>query len=203
MTDLFDRWRGIWEGLNDRERLLVGALGAVAVLFILGFPLLLTVSQNSTIEEENAALRGALALIEENRPELEIRSEMRRTSTEKYAHKTPPLGSFLEGEAVTQGLTIREVTDQPEKSFGSYRRRGVSASINEAGLTGVMNLLSTLARSPYPLAVDLIQIEHYQAGDVYRLKLGVLTYDRAASGDDETEADNSKKAQSPLRPTGG
>jgi hypothetical protein len=203
MSSLIDRLRGMWDGLNDRERLLVGALGGVAVFCVLGFPLLWTVSQNSAIREENAALRGALALIEEHRAELEIRSEMRRTAASRYTHKTPPLGSFLEGEAVKQGLTIREVTDQPEKAFGNYHRRGVSASINEAGLTSVMNLLSALASSPYPLAMDLIQIEHYQAGDTYRLKLGVLTYDRTASGDDDTDADKNTKPKSPLRPTGG
>lgn len=201
MNALIDRLRGRWDGLNDRERLLVGALGGVAMLCILGFPLFLTASQNSTLDDENAALRSALGLIAEHRAELEVRSEMRRTAAARYTHKTPPLGSFLEAEAVKQGLTIREVTDQPEKAFGSYHRRGVSASINEAGLTGIMNLLSALASSPYPLAMDLIQIEHYQAGDTYRLKLGVLTFDRTGPGDDD--ADTTTKSKTNLRPTGG
>ena len=52
------------------------------------------------------------------------------------------------------------------------------ASINDVGLTGIVDLLSGIETSPYPVAVDHIQIEHYQPGDSYRVKVGVLTFDK-------------------------
>jgi hypothetical protein len=181
MNALLDRVRGFWDGLNDRERRLVGAMLAMLVALVLGFPLFWTAHQNGGIEEENLALREALELISEHRDELRLLAETRRTSAARYRNRTPSLGSFLEGEAKKHDLTIREVTDQPEKAFGNYHRRSVSASTNEAGLTPIVNMLSGIVSSPYPVAIEHIQLEHYQPGDTYRFKLGVLTFDQKAA----------------------
>jgi hypothetical protein len=180
MNALLERLRGFWEGLNERERRLMGAMLAVLVAFVLGFPLFWTARQNGAIEEENLALHEALDLIAERRDELRALADTRRTSAARYRNRTPSLGSFLEGEAKKHDLTIREVTDQPEKAFGSYHRRSVSASTNDAGLTPIVNLLSGIVSSPYPVAIEHIQLEHYQPGDTYRFKLGVLTFDQKA-----------------------
>jgi hypothetical protein len=195
MNRLIDRLRGFWDDLNDRERRMVGALGALFVAFVLGFPLFWTARENSAIEEENEQLRAVLELIGERGVQLEQLAEARRTASQRYAQRTPPLGSFLEDEAKRQGLTLREVTDQPEKSVGNYHRRSVTASIQDANLTGVVNLLSAIAGSRYPVAVESIQLEHYQPGDNYRFKIGVVTFDRksAAATTDES-AKGGKKA---------
>ena len=178
MRDLLERLRNVWEGLNERERRLFAVLGALFSAFLLGFPLLWTTSQNSDIEDHNEQLRGVLELIAKERPRLQQLADARRTATARYANKTPPLGSFLEGEASKHGLTLREVTDQPEKSTGNYRRRSATASIVDADLTAVVNLLSGIVASAYPVAIQQVQIEHYQPGDKYRLSFGVVTFDR-------------------------
>ena len=178
MNPTLDRLRAIWDELNDREQLMVAALAAVAAFCILAFPLLWTARQNAEIEDQNAQLRAALALIGQHRAELQQAAEGRKQAALRYTHHTPPLGTFLEGEAKKHSLTIREVTDQPEKATGNYHRRSVRASINDVGLTGIMDLLSGIVSSENPVAVDQIQIEHYQAGDTYKFKLGVLTFDK-------------------------
>jgi hypothetical protein len=185
MTSLLDRLRGAWDDLNDRERRLVSVLGAIAVAFVLGFPLFWTASENADIEAENTKLREVLELMGQRRPQLQLMAEARRTASQRYARPSPPLGSYLEGEAGKQALTIREVTDQPEKTVGNFRRRSVTAAINEAGLTAIVNLLSDVASSAYPVAVESIQLEHYQPGDTYRFKLGIVTFDRKRSSDSE------------------
>jgi len=197
MTRLLDRLRGAWDDLNDRERRLVGALGTVLIAFVLGFPLFWTARENAEIEAENEKLREVLDLMGQRRSQLQQLAEARRSASERYARRTPPLGSFLEDEAKQQGLTIREVTDQPEKSIGNYRRRGVTASINDSGLTGIVNLLSAIEGSPYPVAVESIQLEHYQPGDTYRFKIGVVAFDRQQrkAGDEDD-----KEARSGARP---
>jgi hypothetical protein len=185
---LLERLRETWEALNERERLLVGGLGAVAAVFLLGFPLFWTARQNAEIEERNAELRSVLELIAAKRPQLQQLQQARAESQQRYRNRTPPLGSFVESEAKRHNLTIREVTDQPQKTSGNYTRRSVTASINEVDLTGIMNLLSGIVGTQYPVAIDHVQIEHYQPGDKYRFKLGVRTFDRKATAAKDTAA---------------
>jgi hypothetical protein len=194
MTQLLERMRSAWEALNDREKSLVAVLGLVFAIFVLGFPLFWTARQNGAITEDNERIRATLQLIDSHRAQLMAVAEARKNSAARYKNRTPPLGSFLEEQAKRFSLTIREVTDQPEKSVGGYHRRSVRASINDVGLTGIVDLLSSLVTSPYPVAIDQIQIEHFQPGDVYRFKLGVLTFDKtepkAQSGSKKPAADS-------------
>jgi hypothetical protein len=176
-----ERLRETWEGLNDRERMLVGGLGLLLCMFLLGFPLFWTARQNSDIEEHNAELRNVLELIDKQRPQLQQLAQARKEAEARYKNHTPPLGSFIESEAKRHGLNIKEVTDQPEKTSGRYTRRSATASIAEVDLTGIMNLLSGIAATSYPVAIDHVQIEHYTSGDKYRFKLGVRTFDRKAA----------------------
>lgn len=194
MNRLLDRLRAIWDDLNDRERRLFGTLGVVLVAFVLGFPLFWTARENAEIESENEHLRSVLELIAERHTELELLAQSRRSAAQRYLQRTPPLGSFLEEQAGQHNLKIQEVTDQPEKSVGNYHRRSVSASIAEANLTGIINLMAGIAQSPYPVAVESIQIEHYQPGDSYRLKFGIVTYDRKQVKPDKAEDKEARRA---------
>jgi type II secretory pathway component PulM len=178
MNELLERLRGIWEGLNDREKRMVVVLGVIAAGGLLALPLFWTARQNAEIADDNAQLRGALELIGSKRAQLLQLAEARKAATQRYSKHTPPLGTFLESKAKEHKLTLQEVTDQPEKASGSYRRRSVRASINDVDLTSLVKLLDGIVTSEYPVAVDQVQIEHYQAGDKYRLKLGVLTFDK-------------------------
>jgi type II secretory pathway component PulM len=200
MSQLLDRLREIWDELNDREQRMVGALGALAAICLVTFPLFLIARQNAEIEDQNAQLRSVLELIGKKKAQLQQVAETRKQAALRYTHHTPPLGTFLEGEAKRHNLTIREVTDQPEKATGSYHRRSVRASINEVGLTGIMDLLSGIAASQYPVAVDQLQIEHYQPGDSYRCKVGVLTFDKK---DGKGQAEGTKPERVGPEPSDG
>jgi hypothetical protein len=181
MDALLDRFRTFWDGLQDRERHLMSALGAVLGLLVLGLPLALIWFENQALEDENEALRVVLEDLEENRTALQLQADAQRTAEARYKNATPPLGSYLESEAVKHGLQLFEVTEQPQKTEGSYHRRAVRAGINEVDLTNMMNLLNGIVTSAHPVAIDHLQIEHPQSGDTYRLKLGVLTFDRKAA----------------------
>lgn len=178
MNALLDRFRTFWDGLHDRERRMLLALGVVLGGLVLLLPLVLITAQNQGLEEENDELRAVLATIEEHRAALELQEDARKTAETRYKNVTPPLGTFVESEAGKHQLTLSEVTEQPEKTEGSYHRRAVRAGINDVDLTSMMNLLNGIVTSAHPVAIDHIQIEHPQPGDKYRLKLGVLTFDR-------------------------
>lgn len=187
----FDRLRLAWDKLSPREQRLTAGLGTVVGLLVLAFPLYWIATRNAEIGEQNAALREVLASLSTRRAELTQLAAARRAAESRFKNTTPPLGSFLEAEARKHGLTLQEITDEPGKGFGRFLRRSTRASIPDVGLTAVIDLLSGIATSQYPVAVDHVEIEHYQAGDRYNFKLGVVTFDRqavAAAGADTTGA---------------
>ena len=179
---LFERLRQTWENLNDRERRMLTILGAVFAALLLLLPPVLLVMDNAELEAENAELRTVVEQLDAQRTRLARLTQERQTAEQRYMNKTPPLGSFLESEAKKQGLTLQEVTDQPEKTVGRFLRRSVTVSLPQVALTPLINLLSSIVESGHPVAVDQLQIDHYQPGDQFNVKLGVLTFDKLSAG---------------------
>jgi len=180
MNELVERAKQALENLNERERKLVMLLGALLAAFVVGLPLLLMYGGNSDLEIENAEYRDLLTKLTEKGPQYAQLAEQREKSARLYNNKAPPLGSFLEAEARKQGLTVKEVNDQPEKSSGGFLRRSVSASFPSVELTPALQLMASIVQSQYPVAIEQIQLEHYQPGDQYNLKLGILTFDKVS-----------------------
>jgi hypothetical protein len=58
-------------------------------------------------------------------------------------------------------------------------------SLPQTGLTPVIQLMSSIVTSGHPVAIQEIQLDHYQPGDSYNVKLGILTYDKLANADDK------------------
>jgi hypothetical protein len=180
-SSLLDRLRIAWENLNDRERRMLLLLGGVLVgLLLLTPPLMLSLSNNE-LETQNGELRSVLDQLSIQHTRLAQMTEDRKNAELRYRNRTPPLGSFMESEAKKQGLTLQEVTDQPEKTVGRYLRRSVTVSLPQIGLTPVISLLSSIVESGHPVAIEEIQLDHFQPGDQYNVKLGILTYDKLAA----------------------
>jgi hypothetical protein len=190
---LFEKLRGAWENLNDRERRMLTVLSMVVAGLVLMLPPIVLIMNNADLEAENAELRGVLDQLNIQRARLAQLAEDRKNAETRYRNKTPPLGSFLESEAKKQGLTLQEVTDQPEKTVGHYLRRSVTVSLPQVGLSPVIELLSSIVESGHPVAIEEIQIDHYQPGDQYGVKLGILTYDKQAPS--SGEGDGAPSAQ--------
>jgi type II secretory pathway component PulM len=178
---LFERLRATWDNLNDRERRMLSILGAVLGAVLLIMPPILLVLDNADLEAQNAELRNVVEQLDMQRNRLARMAAERQTAEQRYLNKTPPLGSFLESEAKKQGLTLQEVTDQPEKTVGRYLRRSVTVALPQVALTPLINLLSGIVESGHPVAVDQLQIDHYQPGDQYNVKLGILTFDKLSA----------------------
>lgn len=191
MNEIRERIRQSFESLNHREQKLVAVLGIIVTLFILGLPLLLMHNGNAELESENMELQGLIDRIQTKAPRYAQLAKARSVARQLYEQQTPPLGSFVEAEAKKQGLTVKEVNDQPEKSSGGYLRRSVNVSLPGVELTPTLNLMSSIVTSRYPVAIEQVQMEHYQSGDRYNVKLGVLTYDRtSSSGGSKSDEDD-------------
>lgn len=178
MANFSDRVRGYVDGLNERERKLLGALGVVFALIVVVLPLYVVTSAISDIEEQNREISTVLRDIGRARGTLAQREAERAAAQARYQQAAPPLGSFLEARAAEQELQLREVTDQPEKVVAGFRRRNVRATLPSVGLKKVIKLLTSIENSRFPVAVERIQIEHFRGGeDSYNVQIGVIAYD--------------------------
>jgi type II secretory pathway component PulM len=176
-----NRLRFTWESFSEREKWIISTLGVILLLFLFTLPLFLMTRANSALQESNQELRTLLETLASKSDRLIQEANERRLAERRYEQQTPPLGGFLETLARDQGLTISEVTDQPQKAQGRFLRRNVQISIPNVALSPLMNLLSAIKSSRYPVAIDQIQIDHFRAGDAYNAKLGVVTYDKEGS----------------------
>jgi hypothetical protein len=192
---ILDSLRSAFDNLNDRERKLVIALGGVVGALLLFLPIFLSATAIAEVEDENADIRAVLRSIANNRTEIAEMQAQREAAERRYDNPAPPLGSFLEAKAQEAGYDRPlEVTDQPERVANGYTRRHVRADLPGVDLRTVVNMLTEIENSPYPVAVELVQIEHFQAGDRYNVEVGVIAFDRNTRGrssDDDEDGDSS------------
>lgn len=187
MSSLMESLRRSWQGLNERERRLVALMGLTLVGLVVFGIFYLSQSAVSEVEAENDQLETALADIGRARTRLQERAAERETAERRYATKAPALGSFVEATARDNQLTLREVVDQPEEVSGRYKRRAVNVQLPNVNLRPIIDLMAAIENSPSAVAIEQIQIEHFQAGDQYNVKLGVAAYDRTAGAGGPTK----------------
>lgn len=188
---VFDSVRSAFDNLNARERKLVGLLGAIAGAVIVFLPLFMIASAISDIEDENTEIRSVLRDIARAETQLAALRAEREAAERRYDTPAPPLGSFLEAKSREAGYDRPlEVTEQPERVEGGYTRRHVRASLPGVGLRTAVDMLTEVRNSPYPVAVELLQIEHFQAGDRYNVEVGVIAFDRASRGRSSDDDDD-------------
>lgn len=187
MSSLLESLRRSWQGLNERERRLVALMGMTLVSFVIFGIFYLSQSAINDAEAENELLETQLADIGRARARLQQRAAERDAAERRYAKRAPSLGSFVEATAHENQLTLREVVDQPEEVSGRYTKRAVNVQLPNVNLRPIVDLMAAIENSPFPVAIESIQMEHFQAGDQYNVKLGVVAYDRAGPAGGPTQ----------------
>lgn len=173
--------------LSEREQKLVIGMSAIALAMVVILPMYSVGSAVAELEEQNAELSAVIASIESSRKELGRRKAEAELMLSRYEKKAPPLGTFIEQEARKQGLTLQQVVDQPKLAIGDYSRRRVRADLQKVSMLPILELLTSLANTSYPVTLDRLQIDHPQDGDSFNIQLGISAYDRL--DDDEIEAE--------------
>lgn len=170
-----------YEALSEREQRLILVLGVVVVAIVVLLPMYLVLDSISEMQTENAAIKEVLREIEQSRAVLRTRAAEQEAARARYATRAPALGSFLEQKATQAGLTLREVTDEPELALGSFTRRRVRASFQQVELEQIMRMLEGIANSNVPVSIEKIEIDHPRNSEKFNLRLGVDAYDRNAA----------------------
>jgi hypothetical protein len=177
-----DNGRTAYENLNERERKLVTLLGGVALALFVLLPLYLMNAAIEDLEQENNAIVEVLRDLDRARPALRQKDLERQAAMKLYESSAPSLGSFLEQMASDQGLMVREVTDQPEKDLGDYRRRHVRVTLPNVGLVEVVHMMAAISNSQYPVAIERVHIDHFRTGNQFNVQLGIVAFDRQGGG---------------------
>lgn len=190
MNDLLERLRQGFDNMSDREQRLTVIMGVIFAAMLTAVPLYLMSTANSDLEDENAEMRALIGRLSLERAKLQRLAQAHEGAMARYDNPAPALGSFVEGKARQQGISIREVTEEPQKTVGTYHRRNVRVTMPSVGLAEVINLLNEIVTSPHPVAIEQLNFEHHKPGDAYNVKVGVLTYDKkkpskAQAADDE------------------
>ena len=189
---MFDSLRESWEKLSDRERRLLSIGGAVFFVMIVFVGLWTTSSALAEVEEERDELRKVLTNIDVAGDLLEKRMAERKAVEARFATKLRALAAFVEGKARELALEVRQVVEEPQKDVGGYRRYSVRLSFSGVSLRPVVKLLASIAAEPAAIAVDRIQIQHYQPGDSYKFDLGIVGYEAPKGGAKAAAADDAK-----------
>ncbi|HEX6245813.1 MAG TPA: type II secretion system protein GspM [Polyangiales bacterium] len=182
MPSFFDALRDYWEKLSDRERKMLSGMGAVLLTLIVFVTIWTTSSAVAEVEEEREAIRRVLADIDRAGDLLAKRRAERLATEARYQLKAPALAAYMERKAKEQGLEVRQVSEEPEKELNGYRRQSVRVSLSGVSLRPIMHLLTAIEQEPAPMAIERLVIEHYSAGDSYKVDVGVSAFDAPEKG---------------------
>lgn len=171
--------RNYFEGLNDRERRLLGALFSVAVLVFVVLPMYLVLDSIAARETENRELLALLRELDQQGDALVRRKAERDAVRNLFRQPVPALGGFLESNARTRSLDLREVTDTPDQEVAGFRRHRVTAAFPSAGIEPIMQMLETVENSTFPVSISKIEAD--RAGDGhFNFRIGVDAYEQNA-----------------------
>ncbi len=182
LRGMLDGLRSYWENLTDRERMLFGVMGGLALLLVVSTPVYLLSSSITALEEENAEITAALRQIGRSRGRIAAMRAEQAARDARYEQGAPG-EQWLPTQVQEHGLSFSRVQHEPERVVGRYRIHTTRASFQGAGLRPAILLLADMKNSRYPVAIERLHVDHHQAGDRYNLEVGVLTFEReGASG---------------------
>ena len=188
MSDWIDSIRQSWENLSQRERRLLSAMAGVFAALLIFAVVWTTTSSLAEVEEERDEIRRVLADIDRAADLLAKRDAERKAVEERYRNKAPALAAYLESRAKDEGLEVRQSLEDTPKTINGYQRQSVRVSFSNVSLRPIVHLLTSIAEERTPIAVERILIEHYSAGDSYKVDLGVASYEAPKAKTDKTEA---------------
>lgn len=180
LFDWTDSVRQGWDNLSDRERRLLSTMGAVLLSLIVFAGVWTATSALGEVQEERDAIRLVLADIDRSAELLAKRDAERKATEARYRNKAPALAAYVESRAKDEGIEARSSAEEAEKVSNGYKREAVRVSFSNVSLRPIMHLLTSIADEPSPLAIERLLIEHYAAGDSYKVDVGLASYERAA-----------------------
>lgn len=185
--------------LEPREqRILSGALIALAVLIVFMLPIGLTALEHSR-RGENQALRDASDNLADNRDQIERAKSEKAATLQRYAKPAPQLAAFLAGLATESGIEIPESQDRQAIPHGKkYMERSTKIALHKVGMLKLSKFMERIEQTDNPVSISSLNIrKRGPEPDSYDVEMVVSAFDRSAAPDKaakkpEPDADEAK-----------
>ena len=179
------------EGLEPRERMLLGVFGALIVVFLI---FLVPYAASSLLvekTEQNALLGEALERLDSEANLIREAQERDEALVARYAKPAPALAGFLDKAASASSLEIPEIKDRSPVAHGKkYEERSTSISFRKAGLVPLVKFMEQVAGSQYPISISNLNIrKRASQPDSYDVKMVVSAFHRVELKKKEARAE--------------
>lgn len=181
MPEWIDSIRQSWDNLSDRERRMLSLMGSVFAALLVFAAVWTTTSALAEVEEERDEIRRVLADIDRASELLAKRDAERRAVEERYRNKAPGLDAFVENRAKDEGIGVHGSQEEPSRVINGYQRHSVRVSFTNVALRPIVHLLTSIAEERSAIALERLLIEHYSAGDAYKVDVGLASYEAPKS----------------------
>jgi general secretion pathway protein M len=168
------------EGLEPRERQLLGVLLGVFVVMLL---LLIPVGISTVLGDkthENEQIREAIARLEAQSAAIAERKAERDAVLERYAKPAPALAGYLDTAASAASIAIPEIKDKPPTPHGKkYEERSTAISLKKVGLVGLVKFMERVSAGTYPIAITALNVRKRGVEpDSYDVEMTVSAFHR-------------------------
>ena len=164
MKTLLARLRALFANLSVRERLLVSAVGALAVALLCVLLVLQLLAVGGRLDGRVAAAEQNLEVMTRLRREFDEVS-LRLRSVEERIQKGPSgnLRTTLESLAQKAGVPkVESMEPQASPTHERYRETKVEVGLREVTLAQAVTYLHQLEQTPQPLSVKALRIRTRQ-----------------------------------------
>lgn len=160
MTDLRERIAVAFAGLAPRERLLLGAAGAMLVLAILWLGIALPIGR-AIAAAGSRAEAAELDLERARRLESELTALQTRLGSVEQRIRQGPRGNLfttLEQLAAQSAVQVESMEPQAAAAQDAYRETRVQVVLKQVTLAQLVNFLHKIESAPQPLSVKSLRV---------------------------------------------
>jgi general secretion pathway protein M len=170
------------QGLEERERRLLGIALIVAVIGLVLAPPIALYAVLHSRRSEVEAVRTALAAIEDQAEVIEVAKAQKGALEQRYKKPAPQLQAFLAKLASDSGVEIPESQDRQTVPRGKrFDERSTKITLRKVGMLKLVKFLEKIEHSGHPVKVLQLDIrKRTEVADAYDVDLIVSAFDRKA-----------------------
>jgi len=163
MASAVERAKDWWEGKAPRERHLLAALGATAIVCILAWVAITIRGGLHAIESRNQEMREALVAIDRHR--VNMASQASQKPAVKIPDVAPALDTYLNGIVTTVGLAEPTYPGAKETPKGPYTEVSLTVTLRDLSIDQLKDLLEKIETQNPLVAVTELKIRRPNHGD--------------------------------------
>ncbi len=169
------------EGLEERERRLLGLAVLVALIGVVLAPPILLYAVLHSRRSDVDAVRGAISAIEDDRELIERAKAQKGALEQRYKKPAPQLQAFLAKLAADSGVEIPESQDRQMVPRGKrFEERSTKITLRKVGMLKLVTFLEKIEHSGHPVKVSQLDIRKRTEPDSYDVDMIVSAFDRKA-----------------------